>query len=231
MLEAGEKTAMIPFTRPDGSERVGYLARPNGKPSGIGLVIAHELWGVDGTMRELAERVAALGHVAFVPDLFRGQLPKDVGEGLAVMASLDMADTVTQDLAGATKLLVREGLRVGLLGLCFGGALAIAAATRIDELRAAVCFYGVPDLAVFDPAQIRVPFLGHFAQRDTWCTPEKVAALKARLPAGGDFEVHHYDADHAFMNPTGPGFSAELAAIAWQRTLEFLGKRLSASVG
>jgi carboxymethylenebutenolidase len=217
--------AMIPFSRPDGSERVGYLARPSGNPSGIGIVIAHELWGVDGSMRDLAERCAALGHVAFVPDLFRGQAPKDVGEGLAVMAALDMTDTVTQDLAGATSLLTREGLRVGLLGLCFGGALAIAAATRLRDLQAFVCFYGVPDLTQFDPAQIRAPLLGHFAKRDTWCTPEKVAALQARLPAGA--EVHHYDSDHAFMNPTGPGFSPENAAIAWQRTVEFIDQRLS----
>jgi carboxymethylenebutenolidase len=223
--------AMISFTRPDGSERVGYLARPNTQPTGIGLVIAHELWGVDVTMRDLAERCAALGHVAFVPDLFRGQLPKDVGDGLAVMASLDMTDTVEQDLSGATSLLVREGLRVGLLGLCFGGALAIAAATRLGGLRAAVCFYGVPDLTVFDPAQIRVPLLGHFAKRDTWCTPEKVAAFEARLPAGGDFELHRYGADHAFMNPTGPGFSADVAAIAWQRTVEFISNHLSVSSG
>jgi len=220
--------AMIPFTRPDGSERLGYLARPKIKPTGTGLVIAHELWGVDVTMQNLAERCAALGHVAFVPDLFRGQLPKDVGEGLGVMGSLDMTDTVTQDLAGATSLLVREGLRVGFLGLCFGGALAIAAATRIGELRAAVCFYGVPDLTVFDPAQIKMPLLGHFAERDTWCTPEKVSALEARLPVGGDFELHRYAADHAFMNPTGPGFSADVAAVAWQRTVAFLEKHLSA---
>jgi len=219
--------AMIPFTRPDGAERVGYLARPKTHSTGVGLVIAHELWGVDDTMRNLAERCAELGHTAFVPDLFQGQLPKDVGEGLGVMASLDMTDTVSQDLAGATSLLVSEGLRVGLLGLCFGGALAIAAATRLGELRAAVCFYGVPDLTVFDPAQIRVPFLGHFAERDNWCTPEKVAALEARLPAGGDFELHRYDADHAFMNPTGPGFSADAAAVAWQRTVDFIAKRLA----
>ncbi|HYP77914.1 MAG TPA: dienelactone hydrolase family protein [Polyangiaceae bacterium] len=221
---------MISFKRPDGSERFGYLARPSGKASGVGLVVAHELWGVDDAMRELAERCAALGHVAFVPDLFQERLPKDVPEGLAVMASLDMADTVGQDLTGATTLLASEGLRVGLLGLCFGGALAVAGATRIADLRAAVCFYGVPDLTVFDAAQIRVPFLGHFAQRDNWCTPEKVAALEQRLTAGGvDFELHRYDADHAFMNPTGSGFSAAAAASAWQRTVEFIDQRLSRS--
>lgn len=219
---------MIQFSRPDGAERAGYLARPSARPSGVGLVIAHELWGVDGPMRDLAERCAALGHVAFVPDLFHGKLPKDVGEGLSVMASLDMNDTVCQDLAGATALLAGEGLTVGLLGLCFGGALAVAAPTRIPELRAVVCFYGVPDLTAFDPAQIRVPFLGHFAQRDTWCTPEKVDALEQRLSAGDvDRELHRYDANHAFMNPTGTGYDATLAASAWQRTVRFLDDRLA----
>jgi carboxymethylenebutenolidase len=218
---------MIRFSRPDGAERVGYLARPSGAPSGVGLVVAHELWGVDQPMRDLADRCAALGHVTLVPDLFDGKQPQSVPEGLAVMASLDMNDTVTQDLAGAVGVLVREQLQVGLLGLCFGGALSVAAATRLPELRAVVCFYGVPDLSVFDPAQIRTPFLGHFAQRDNWCTPEKVNALEQRLRAGEvDHELHRYDADHAFMNPTGPGFDASTAAAAWKRTVEFIDQRL-----
>jgi carboxymethylenebutenolidase len=220
--------AMVKFTRADGAERAGYLARPTSAPSGVGLVIAHELWGVDSTMCALADRCASLGHVALVPDLFHGTLPKDVPEGLAVMASLDMNDTVNQDLAGATALLVSEGLKVGFLGLCFGGALAVAAATRLSALQAVVCFYGVPDLTVFDPALTRVPFLGHFAQRDNWCTPEKVDALEQRLSASkAECVLHRYDADHAFMNPTGPGYDESTAAVAWQRTVEFIDRRLA----
>ncbi len=219
---------MIKFKRADGAERAGYLARPTAPPSGVGLVIAQELWGVDGTMRALADRCAALGHLAFVPDLFDGKLPKDVPEGLAVMASLDMNDTVDQDLAGATALLESEGVTVGLLGLCFGGALAVAAATRLPSLRAVIGFYGVPDLTVFDPALVQVPFLGHFAKRDNWCTPEKVDALEQRLSIGkSEFVIHRYDADHAFANPTGPGYDEASAALAWQRTVEFIDRHLA----
>jgi carboxymethylenebutenolidase len=218
---------MTTFERPDGTERGGYLVRPGAKSSGAGLVIAHELWGVDPAITSLADRCAALGHVAFVPDLFQGKLPKDVGEGLAVMASTDMIDTVTQDLTGAVALLENEGLRVGIFGLCYGGALAIAGAVSIPALRAALCFYGVPELTTFDPARIRVPLQCHFAGRDTWCTADKVDALEQRLKAGKvDYELHRYDADHAFMNPTGPGYSAETAAIAWQRSVEFIDRRL-----
>lgn len=219
---------MTSFTRPDGQERGGYLARPRGQASGVGLVIAHELWGVDSNICDLADRCAALGHVAFVPDLFQGKLPKDVPEGLAVMASTDMTDTVTQDLAGALDLLGNENLRMGLFGLCFGGALAIAGAAVLSKLHGAICFYGVPELATFDPAQIGVPIQCHFAGRDTWCTAEKVDALEQRLKAGSvDCELHRYDADHAFMNPTGPGYSAETAAVAWQRAMKFIERRLA----
>jgi carboxymethylenebutenolidase len=220
----------IRFSRPDGAERAGYLARPRSTPSRGGLVIAHELWGVDQPMRDLAERCASLGYVALVPDLFLGKLPKDVPEGLGLIASLDMNDTVGQDLAGAAALLAGEGLAVGFLGLCYGGALAVAAAARLPELRAVVCFYGVPDLTVFDAGQIRAPFLGHFAQRDNWCTPEKVDALERRLVAGKvSHQLHRYDANHAFMNPTGAGYDASASTLAWERTAAFLEEELSKS--
>lgn len=219
---------MTTFTRPDGERRGGYLARPTGASSGAALVIAHELWGVDTNIRSLADRCAALGHVAFVPDLFQGKLPRDVPEGLSVMAATDMTDTVTQDLAGATALLATEGLRVGVFGLCYGGALAIAAGATLPDLEAAICFYGVPDLTAFDATRIRAPLQCHFAGRDNWCTAEKVDELEQRLKAGNvDYELHRYDADHAFMNPSGPGYSAETSAIAWQRACRFIDRRLA----
>jgi carboxymethylenebutenolidase len=218
---------MTTFKRTDGAERGGYLAKPSANASGVGLVIAHELWGVDSAICQLADRCAAAGHVAFVPDLFQGKLPQDIAEGFAAMGATDMTDAVTNDLAGAAAMLKGEGLRVGLFGLCYGGALAIAGAVRISALGAAICFYGVPEFATFDPAQIRVPLQCHFAHRDTWCTPDKAQALEQRLKAGNvDYEIHRYEADHAFMNPTGTGYSAENALVAWQRSMEFIERRL-----
>ena len=218
----------VDFARPDGAIRSGYLARPSGRPSGVGLVILHEMWGVAGPIREMAERCAALGHVAFVPDLLRGQLPKTVAEGLTTMAALDFDDAVDQDLRGASALLAREWLRVGLLGFCMGGALAIAGALRVPGVTAAVCFYGVPSAEAGDPAEIRIPLQCHFADRDDWCTPDKVETLEGRLISGrAPYELYRYDADHAFMNPTGRGYSETMSAIAWQRTVDFIERNLS----
>lgn len=223
---------MEDFMRRDGEVRSAYLARPSGRPSGVGLVILHELWGVSAPMREMAERCAALGHVALVPDLFRGKLPKTVEEGLATMAALDFADAVDQDLRGASAFLASQGLRVGLLGFCMGGALAISGALRVPGLDAAVCFYGVPSAEAGDPAEIRIPLQCHFAERDDWCTPDKAEALERRLIAGHvPHEVHRYAADHAFMNPTGRGYAEDLSALAWQRTVDFIDRYLATGTG
>lgn len=213
------------FERPDGTSGAGYWARPSGAATGVGILIAHELWGVDATICKLADRLAALGHLVLVPDLFQGKLPKDVAEGFSAMAATDTMQAVTQDLAGGAAALKREVPRVCLLGLCYGGVLSVAGASLLPQIDAAICFYGVPDLTVFDPAKIRVPFQGHFARRDNWCTPEKVEALERGL-TGTQAEIHRYDADHAFMNPTGSGYAADVAAVAWQRSVDFIARHL-----
>ncbi len=109
-----------------------------------------------------------------------------------------------------------------------GGALTIAAAVHVPEVAAAVCLYGIPPREFADPANIRVPFQGHFATRDDWCTPQAVAELEARMRAqGATPEIFHYDADHAFCNEKRPEvYDARCAAEAWTRTLAFFGKHL-----
>ena len=98
-----------------------------------------------------------------------------------------------------------------------------------QDLQAAVCYYGIPPAEFADPAKIDAPFLGHFATRDDWCTPEKVDALEARMKAGGKHPViHRYVADHAFSNKTRPEVYDEAAAeLAWSRTLDFLKQHLA----
>jgi carboxymethylenebutenolidase len=79
-----------------------------------------------------------------------------------------------------------------------------------------------------DASAIRIPVLGHFAKLDDWCTPAKVDALEHALQASrAEHELHRYDAAHAFMNRGGHGYSEAAAALAWQRTLEFLERKLA----
>ena len=67
-----------------------------------------------------------------------------------------------------------------------------------------------------------MPHIGHFATRDHFITRPMVEGFERALTAAGrPHEIHWYEADHAFANPTGPDFAAAEAQRAWQRTLDF----------
>lgn len=215
----------LQFSRPDGKPCRAYSAAPNRGNGGKGVVVVHEMWGLDPVIRRVGDRFAEAGYHAIIPDLFEGRLPKGMAEGYAAMGQLDATDAVEQTLRGAVDWLAHQGLRTAVAGFCMGGALAISASIRIPQLRAAVCFYGIPEDA--DPAGVRVPLLGHFARDDNWCTPGKVDTLQERLNAGHvSYELHRYDAGHAFMNTEGPTYSEQADRLAWARTLEFLERHL-----
>ena len=102
---------------------------------------------------------------------------------------------------------------VAVMGFCLGGALTIAAAARVTGIACAVPFYGVPPVALADPAKIGIPVQGHFANQDDWCTPQVVNDFeKAMTAAGNKPEVHRYDAAHAFANEKSPAYDAACAA-------------------
>lgn len=219
---------MIAFTRPDGAATQGYFASAGaGRP---GVVVLQEWWGLNPHIISIAERFAAAGFSALAPDLYRGRLASDRDEASHMMAGLDFADATHQDIAGAVKYLSARCTQVGITGFCMGGALTIAAAVHVPGLRAAVCFYGVPPASFADPAQIRIPFQGHFANRDDWITPAVVDGLEqAMRSAGAAPDIHRYAADHAFFNATRPEvFDPACAKLAWERSLAFFAKHLGA---
>ena len=109
------------------------------------------------------------------------------------------------------------------MGFCMGGALTIAAAVHIHEVNAAVCFYGIPPKDFADPAKIRVPFQGHFANQDDWCTPAALNDLEKVLKgAGVKHEIYRYDAAHAFANERSAAYDVACANQAWERMAGFL---------
>ena len=73
-----------------------------------------------------------------------------------------------------------------------------------------------------DPANIEVPFQGHFANTDWWCTPELVTALENTMKgAAMPVEIYRYDAKHAFFNDQDDAHHPEAAALSWERMLAF----------
>jgi carboxymethylenebutenolidase len=216
---------MIDFKRPDGTSCRGYLAEAGkGKP---GIVVIQEWWGLNDQIMGVADRFARAGYNALAPDLYKGRVTGKPDEANHMMSGLDFAGAADQDINGAVRHLKATSRKVGVMGFCLGGALTIAAAVRVPDVAAAVPFYGVPPAELADPARIKIPLQGHFANKDDWCTPALVDGLeKAMRGAGHSPEIFRYDAAHAFANERSAAYDVAAASQAWERMLAFLGRTL-----
>ena len=217
---------MIEFARPDGGKTKGYLATAGqGRP---GVVVIQEWWGLNDQICGVADRFARAGYNALAPDLYKGRLTTQPDEANHLMSGLDFAEATHQDLRGAAQHMRAQSGKVAVMGYCMGGALTIAAAVHVPEFDAGVCLYGIPPNAFADPAEIRVPLQGHFANKDDWCTPTAVDDLETTLKAAGvTHEIYRYDAAHAFANERSAAYDVACANQAWERMAAFLGVQIA----
>ena len=213
------------FRCPDGSGCAGYLAEAPGAATGI--VVLQEWWGLNNQIRGVAERFAAAGITALAPDLYGGRVTAEPDEAEHLMTGLDWPGACRVEVRGALQHLKATPPMAAVTGFCMGGALTIIAAAKLPDCDAAVCFYGIPPEDQVHPADMKVPFQGHFADDDHWCTPEAVDRLEAALKATSiPWEIHRYEAAHAFFNETVEAFDAVATEQSWARTLDFLARHL-----
>jgi carboxymethylenebutenolidase len=200
---------------------------PSAGENASSVVVLQEWWGLNDQIKGVANRLAEAGYRALVPDLYKGKVTLEAAEAEHLMGHLDFGDAATQDIRGAVQYLKENTLKVALLGFCMGGALSILAAVHVKEVDAVVCWYGIPPQEAADPSTIKIPLQGHFAQEDEHFTPAQVDVLESRLKEGNvPYEIHRYQADHAFGNETGDRHDPEAANLAWQRTFDFLAKHI-----
>lgn len=200
-------------------EASGVLVTPDGGGVPPGVVVIQEWWGVNDQIQAVAERYAAAGFAAIVPDLYHGKLAKDADEAGRMMKALDFGKAV-QEIAGAVALLRERGSgKIAVTGYCMGGALSFASAVHIRGLAAVVPFYGLPgDL---DWSKVDAPVQAHFASHDEWATVAGAQKIKAAVKV--PMELHVYDAQHAFCNEGRPDvYNPDAARQAWDRALAFL---------
>jgi len=225
----------ISFRRPDGGSVNGYLAERASDARAPGIVVIQEWWGLNDQIRGVADKLAAAGYRALVPDLYRGKVALEANEAEHLMKGLDFAVAAAQDVRGAVQHLKASGSpKVGVTGFCMGGALTLLAAVNVPEVDAAVVWYGYPPLEYIDASRIRAPLMGHWATEDSAFPIAKVGDLEKKLTeAKVAFEFHRYHAKHAFANETADAknlpflkHDAAAAQLAWSRTMEFFAKHL-----
>ena len=227
----------VEFKRPDGQVVKGYLAEAANAVASI--VVIQEWWGLNDQIRGVADRAAAAGFTALVPDLYRGKLTVEAEEAHHLMTGLNFGDAASQDVRGAVQFLKAHKAgsgKVGVTGFCMGGALTVLTSTMVPEADAAVIWYGLPPLEYVDASKIKMPLMAHWATQDKVFEITAVDALEKALRAAGvHCESHRYLANHGFANEEaqGPGrieftqYDAAWAQLAWDRTMRFFGAKLS----
>ena len=222
---------MIRFAA-NGRTAPGYLVTPESGKEGPGLVLVQEWWGLVDHIKDVADRFAAAGFVVLAPDLYDGEKTKSPDQAAKMFMALRIGEAA-KDIRGAARHLIARPdempKKVGVLGFCMGGQLALYAGQEYpDEIGAVVDFYGVHPNVPIDPAKVRVPVLLHFAKRDTSVPEAKAKELTAKLvETGAEVSSHFYDADHAFFNDTRPEVhDPEAAEKAWTRSVAFLTQHL-----
>lgn len=200
------------------------------------LVMLQEIFGVNEAMRATAAQFAERGFDVLVPDLFwrleprvqLGYTDADRKRGFELMQRFDFARGV-QDIADSARWLAGSGGgKIGLIGFCLGGRLAVEAAGAYD-FKAVIALYGIKLETV--PAKLlalQAPFQLHVGDRDAHVPAEAVAAIGKILAGKKDAEVFVYPgAQHGFFNPVrAEVFDAEAAAAAMYR----ITKQLSSSL-
>jgi carboxymethylenebutenolidase len=211
----------------------GYLAEPD--VEGPGVIVIHEWWGLDDSMRKMADRFAEEGFVALAPDLFEGDTTEQPDEAQQKLMALNM-DKAVKQMRGAVKHLLEHPKcngQIGSVGFCAGGGLAVWAAAETPEIGAAVTYYYVMPHGKPDFSKIEGPVLGHFGTSDDFVSVDAAKALEAELQeAGVEATFEFYEgAGHAFANDHDRlgTYDEGHAKAAWDKTVGFLRKHLSKS--
>jgi carboxymethylenebutenolidase len=209
----------------------GKLARPKGDVKVPGVVVIHENRGLNAHIADITRRVAQEGFLALAPDALSpvGGTPEDEDKAIALIAQLNQQSTIKNYVAAVQYLKTHPMStgKVGVVGFCWGGAMANQLAVNSPDVSAAVPYYGRQP-APEDVPKIKASLLLHYAGLDEGINagiPAYEAALKK---ASIDYKLYVYEgAQHGFNNDTNPGrYNKEAAQLAWGRTIAFFKEKL-----
>ena len=233
-MEIETSTKSLP--RSDGKSKFdGYYARPRGEGPFPGLIVIHEIHGLNDNIRDITNRFAEQGYGSLAVDLFSNR-----NHRLCVMQAVygilvsPMKNGMLSDLGEAMKALGDlpevDGSRIGAVGFCMGGGYALQLAATENGLKAASSFYGsVPrPLTAFANA---CPIIGSYPDKDF--TTKGVLELEKLLE---DSEVPHdiktyENTQHSFFSRQRTEFEVEAARDSWERMLGFFDRHLVGNPG
>jgi carboxymethylenebutenolidase len=217
----------ITLTASDGKTIGAWRVDPPG-PSRGGLIVCQEIFGVNSHIRSVCEGYAQAGYTVIAPAFFDraepgvelGYTADDIARGRALMGQVSI-DTALLDVESARALLAPVG-RVGIVGYCWGGTVAWAAATRIDGLACSAPFYG-GGIAGLSGERPRCAVEMHFGETDHAIPMSDVERIKAAQPG---VPVHVYPAGHGFSCDQRGSYHEASARLGRERVLALLAQHV-----
>jgi carboxymethylenebutenolidase len=226
------QTEYVEYATRGGYGRVrGYLVRP-AKAAGPlpAVIVVHENRGLNPHIEDIARRLALENYLVFAPDALYplGGYPGNEDAARELFQQLDQKKTREDFVSVALAFRAHDAGngKLGVIGFCYGGAIANFLATRLPDLNAAVPFYGTqPPLE--DVPAIRAPLLIHYADQDERVNAGATRYDAALANAGKRYQTFVYPGTlHGFNNDTTPRYDERAAKLAWQRTLDFFAQHL-----
>jgi len=228
-------TSSVRVPTHDGDELDAHLVVPE-RGAGPGIVLLHEAGGVTGYVRSVADRLAELGYVTQVPDLFWRiernvdlQDDKDMTRALELIGQFDPHAGVRDVDTALSWMRTRTEVDgpVGVVGFCFGGGLTYGVACELEP-DCAVAYYGVGvDSLAERIDDVTCPALLQFGSTDVFIPLDALEQLQTAARDKPNIEIDVYEgAGHAFDNPHAEWHAPEVAARAWERTAAFLAAHL-----
>lgn len=231
-----------------------HVLRPEKRRAALPAVLFYmDAGGLRPAVLAMAERLAGAGFLVLLPDLFYRYgpyaplVPADVFAGDVeailgpLMASTDNARAAADTGAFIAYLEKYEHVagKLGAVGFCMGGAMALTAAATYPERFAAVASFHGGHLATEDPGSphllmpdMKAEVYIAAADGDALYPPEMAIRLESALDAANVRYVSeiYAGAAHGWMKPDFPVFDHEAAELGWSKLFTFLKRTLAPSV-
>lgn len=226
------QTSTISVPRSNGKgEMDSFFAKPEGAGPFPGVVVIHEIFGLNDDIRGITKQFAEHGYAALAVDLFSNRnrmvCMLQIMHGMMIRPlNNSMLDDLKSTVAVLQKQMNVDASRIGTVGFCLGGAYAVQLAITDKGMKAASVFYGANPKPLEAVAEA-CPIVGSYPDKDfTTKAARELETSLTNYNIPHDIKIYE-DTKHSFMSQQRTPTEVEASKDAWQRMVSFFGEHLN----